>query len=185
MCSSLFELFRDCLGDKGYVQSETETYFDDRTRLYGMFHSKTSEKVRHSVLQAFMKEDGHVRVLFCTIAFGMGIDVKGVNHVVHIGPANDLEDYLQESGRAGRNLDNQSFVTIVKFPRCTAGNVGEAMKAYVKEQSKCRRLMLLSPFEGKCVFNGPKHMCCDNCAKLCKCSCECSNEFAACLLIKN
>ena len=32
----------------------------------------------------------------------MVLDVRRVHTVVHFGPANDVDDYLQESGRAGR-----------------------------------------------------------------------------------
>jgi superfamily II DNA helicase RecQ len=66
-----------------------------------MFHSKTRENVKETILQSFLKEDGGV--LFFTIAFGMGIDVKGVTRFVHIGPSSESEDYLQESGEGRKN----------------------------------------------------------------------------------
>jgi hypothetical protein len=180
-CADLFELFRECLLERGYCNFVEGGDNDDRNRLFAMFHSKTRENVKETILQSFFKEDGHVRVLFCTIAFGMGIDVKGVTRVVHIGPSSEIEDYLQESGRAGRTASEQSFAIMVKYPRCTAGNVGVAMKSYVKEDVKCRREILLAPFDqGGCSFTGPKHLCCDNCATVCKCLCTCTAVDCAC-----
>ena len=47
--------------------------------------------------------DSHVRVVICTIAFGMGIDLKCAHKVIHFGPSRTTECYLQECGRVGRN----------------------------------------------------------------------------------
>ena len=46
----------------------------------------------------------------CTIAFGMGIDCAGVNQVIHWRPSADVESYMQECGRAGRNGQASSAV---------------------------------------------------------------------------
>lgn len=46
---------------------------------------------------------GDVVILIATKAFGMGMDIKNIHFVFHIGPSSTFEDYLQEVGRAGRN----------------------------------------------------------------------------------
>ena len=38
-----------------------------------------------------------------TVAFGMGLDFTNVHCIIHWGPASDIEQYLQETGRAGRD----------------------------------------------------------------------------------
>ena len=48
------------------------------------------------------KGDSCLRVLICTNAFGMGIDCKAVHNVVHWGPPEEIEAYVQEVGRGGR-----------------------------------------------------------------------------------
>ena len=54
--------------------------------------------------------------LFCTKAFGMGIDVGDIKHVIHFAPTGTLSDYVQEIGRAARNADIQGIAHIDYFP---------------------------------------------------------------------
>ena len=54
------------------------------------------------ILKAFRDENSGLRVLVATIAFGMGVDCKGVYRTVQFGPSKNIESYTQETGRAGR-----------------------------------------------------------------------------------
>ena len=40
-------------------------------------------------------------MLFVTVAFGVGIDVPTVERVIHISMSYTMEDFFQETGRAG------------------------------------------------------------------------------------
>ena len=65
--------------------------------------------------------DGVVRVVFATIILGMGVDFKSLDYIVHYGAPHSLEDYIQESGRAGR--DHQQPVSRIysEQPSCLLG----------------------------------------------------------------
>ena len=44
-----------------------------------------------------------IRVVFATVALGMGVDIKDIRSVAHITPPYTIQSYFQETGRAGRN----------------------------------------------------------------------------------
>ena len=73
----LFELFSHCLGQKAYYRPTGQEPLDDPTRLFTMYHKKTDNLVKGTIETEFCKENGTVRVVFCTIAFGMEVNVEG------------------------------------------------------------------------------------------------------------
>ena len=48
-----------------------------------------------------MEFEGIVRVVFASVAMGMGIDLKGVDTIIHYGAPSSIEDYFQASGKGG------------------------------------------------------------------------------------
>ena len=69
----------------------------------------TQESVRNGILGQFSKQSC-LRILIATIAFGLGIDCPDI----HFGVTEDVETYVQQVGRAGRD-GNQAQCVMMLF----------------------------------------------------------------------
>ena len=170
----LYELFSHHLGTKGYYMPHGNEPMDDRSRLFAMYHKKTHKIVKETVEKEFCKSNGTIRVLFCSIAFGMGVNIKDAFLDLYLGPAADLDDFMQETGRIGRGSTQLSHAVLLKYKRCTSSkNITHSMRNYVNNDTSCRRDMLLNHFDVGAYKKSILHECCDICARSCKCLCKC------------
>lgn len=74
------------------------------------YHGGLSAKDKDRNMTRWMSEDAQVVV--ATNAFGMGIDKANVRTVIHLQLPENLENYYQEAGRAGRD-SNKAFAIIL------------------------------------------------------------------------
>jgi ATP-dependent DNA helicase RecQ len=77
------------------------TYLKNHGLSVGLYHAGMSHEDRKLYLEWWMT--GRLHIMIATNAFGMGIDKGDVRFVIHYEMPNNMEAYMQESGRAGRD----------------------------------------------------------------------------------
>jgi len=77
------------------------------------YHGGLTSKEKDKNMKMWINEE--VQVIVATNAFGMGIDKPNVRTVIHSQLPENLENYYQESGRAGRNGE-KAFAIILTSP---------------------------------------------------------------------
>ncbi|SFK01338.1 ATP-dependent DNA helicase RecQ [Halobacillus dabanensis] len=92
------------------VSFELKDHLDKRIAFY---HGGMEQTDRMLVQQQFMNDQ--LDVICCTSAFGMGVDKPNIRLVIHFHLPPQLESFIQEIGRAGR--DGGDAVSLVLFTK--------------------------------------------------------------------
>ncbi|PVX46772.1 ATP-dependent DNA helicase RecQ [Flavobacterium sp. 103] len=77
------------------------------------YHGGLTSREKDKNMQLWMEEKA--QVIVATNAFGMGIDKPNVKTVVHIQLPENMENYYQEAGRAGRNGE-KAYAVLLTSP---------------------------------------------------------------------
>jgi ATP-dependent DNA helicase RecQ len=139
------------------------------------YHAGLDPKLRANTQDAFLMED--IDVICATIAFGMGIDKPDVRFVMHFDMPKSIENYYQETGRAGRDglagkciafYNYADILRLEKFlrdkpvaEREMGAQLMQEVVAYA-ETASCRRRFLLHYFGEEYREEDCQKMC-DNC----------------------
>ena len=84
------------LGDDAYVGQHN-------SRLVDVFYADSPEPDKARVLTTFTETDSVIRLLICSIAFGLGVNISNIRNVIIWGIPDTPLTLWQEIGRAGRD----------------------------------------------------------------------------------
>ncbi|KAG1678127.1 ATP-dependent DNA helicase Q1 [Nymphon striatum] len=137
------------------------------------YHAQLDPVYRSKVHSDWLK--GKTKVVVATIAFGMGINKPNVRFVIHHSLSKSMENFYQESGRAGRDgirsdcivfyrLSDLFRLSTMVFKDHTGLENLYAMAAYCVSHHKCRRVMIAESF-GEIWDKSQCQKMCDSCRK--------------------
>lgn len=111
--------------------------------LIGIYHSLSLKKYKVRVIDSF-KGDGKKRVVIASSALSMGVNFPDVRYIIHWGPARNMLDYHEESGRGGSDNKPTQVLTIYYGQQISLCE--DDVKAFLKTKD-CYRVEAYKPFD--------------------------------------
>ena len=163
-------------------------------------------KEKDMIADDFAREDTNIRVLICTVAFGMKVNIPDVRYVIHRGESDSTLSVLQKIGRAGRDgnkpvsimchigwqmrVCQASMKDLVETFRDSAQCIRHAILTYlhIPERGELPRLPTSCNRQDYChECSCPACECCSLCQRKCKrsskfiplCHCYSSGRLSA------
>jgi ATP-dependent DNA helicase RecQ len=102
----------------GIIYASTRKWTEEITKILqnngikniSAYHGGMSNEDRILIQQQFINDE--LQLICCTSAFGMGVNKQNIRYVIHFHFPLQIESYLQEIGRAGRDGEKSIAITL-------------------------------------------------------------------------
>ena len=71
--------------------------------MFAQYHAPQTSEMKEMSLNQLKSISSTIRVIFATVAIGMGVDIPCIREIIHVGAPASIQQYFQETGRAGRD----------------------------------------------------------------------------------
>ena len=143
-----------------------------KKRIIAQFHAPQTKAMKEQILKELASPTSKVRVIFATVAMGMGVDIPSIRNVIHVGPPRTVRQYFQETGRAGRDgklATGPFYYNNMDIAKNKTG-MSENIRKYCQLESSCLRRFLLKCLDATSNdLNTIGHLCCCYCKSCCSC----------------
>lgn len=130
-------------------RAETEVISEQLSRFFDIkpYHAGMDKQRRREIEDWFM--DSMVGILAATTAYGMGVDKKGIRTVIHLSIPDVAANFLQESGRCGR--DGRRADSYVLYHPNEERRLSYIFKGKTCIRSELLKLMNETPEDDRCL----------------------------------
>ena len=170
-CGFAYRLFERVLGHEQYFPIGADPIPENR--LFSQYHSPQTAAMKEQILEELGHSCSKLRVVFATVAMGMGVDIPGIQKIIHIGPPRTVREYMQETGRAGR--DGSLSMAVLYYNNLDIAKnrkgISEEIRDYCHLEYSCMRKHLLDCLDVELTTREQLvgHLCCSNCRLVCDC----------------
>ena len=176
-CGFAYKFMERALGTEQYFPVNSAA--EPENRLFAQYHAPQTLQMKEQILKELSCDQSKVRIIFATVAMGMGVDIPSIRQIIHIGPPRTVREYCQETGRAGRD-GQQANALLYYNNRDIAKNregISDKIRAFCRLNDSCLREFLLRCFDvGKHTNTMVGHQCCSHCRLYCDCA-ECASHI--------
>lgn len=106
--TQVLQLLKKCDGLSVIIYAGTrhkvdqfQQFLEKKSLRVTKYHAGLTDEQRFHAQQAFIRDD--IKIIVATVAFGMGVHKPDVRCVIHLDMPQNIEQYYQEIGRAGRD----------------------------------------------------------------------------------
>ena len=170
LCGFAYKLFEYVLGVEQYFPVGSLPI--PSNRLFGQFHAPQTDQMKEEILKQLCSKCSIIRVVFATVAIGMGVDIPDIRQIIHVVPPCSMKAYFQETGRAGRDGNPSSACLFYNIRDIGKNRVAmhDDMRNFCSSDDICLRKLLLKSMDSELtVLVKPLHLCCSVCKEQCKC----------------